>query len=75
MKRYCEVYKNSIYNTSMTMGPVPKFEGPVADTVSDQLNARTPIDKLPARRAWRDAALTKLSILKKEMDAEWKNEQ
>ncbi|XP_015524008.1 lambda-crystallin homolog [Neodiprion virginianus] len=75
MKKYCETYKNSIYNVSMTMGAVPKFEGEVAEKISNQLNAITPIDQLPARRAWRDDALTKLSILKKELDSKWKDSQ
>ncbi|XP_046735435.1 lambda-crystallin homolog [Diprion similis] len=75
MKKYCETYKNTIYSVSMTMGAVPKFEGEVADKISNQLNAITPIDKLPARRAWRDEALTKLSILKKELDSKWKDSQ
>ncbi|XP_046490336.1 lambda crystallin-like protein [Neodiprion pinetum] len=75
MKKYCETYKNSIYNVSMTMGAVPKFEGEVAEKISNQLNAITSIDQLPARRAWRDDALTKLSILKKELDSKWKDSQ
>lgn len=49
------------------MGPIPKMEGPVAAEVSKQLEQMCPIDQLPQRRAWRDACLTKLSQLKKEM--------
>ncbi|XP_015591467.1 lambda-crystallin homolog [Cephus cinctus] len=72
IKRYCEVYKNSIYKTSMTFGPIQKFEGPTAEKISNELNEITPLDKLQERRAWRDAALTKLSILKKEMNSQYK---
>lgn len=50
------------------MGPIPKMEGPIAEKVSNQLNAMCPLDKLVERRAWRDACLTKLSILKQEMN-------
>ena len=68
MKKYCETYKNSMYNVSMTFGPVPKFEGEVAEKVSNELNEMCPLDKLQERRAWRDEALTKLSLLKKELN-------
>lgn len=67
MKKYCETYKNSIYDVSMTFGPVPKFEGEVAEKISNELNEMSPLDKLQQARAWRDEALTKLSILKKEL--------
>lgn len=49
------------------MGPTPKMEGPQAEEVSRQLNEICPLDKLQERRAWRDACLTKLSVLKNEM--------
>ena len=67
MKKYCESYNKSIYDTSMTFGPTPKFVGEMADQISNQLNQICPLDKLQERRAWRDLALTKLSGLKKEM--------
>lgn len=68
MKKYCETYNESIYDTSMTFGPIPKFVGPAADEISKQLEEICPLDELQERRAWRDLALTKLSILKKELD-------
>ncbi|EZA52294.1 hypothetical protein DMN91_006741 [Ooceraea biroi] len=68
MKKYCETYKKTIYDVSMTLGPVPKFEGEMAEKISNELNEMCPLDKLQERRAWRDTALTKLSILKKELD-------
>ncbi|XP_076619001.1 beta Hydroxy acid dehydrogenase 1 [Colletes latitarsis] len=68
MKKYCETYKNSMYNVSMTFGPVPKFEGEMAEQISNELNQMCPLDKLQERRAWRDEALTKLSLLKKELN-------
>lgn len=70
MKKYCEVYNKSIYDVSMTFGPVPKFVGDMADKISNELNEMCPLDKLQERRAWRDKALTKLSILKKELNKE-----
>lgn len=70
MKKYCETYKNSIYDVSMTFGPTPKFEGEMAEKISQQLNEICPLDKLQERRAWRDKALTKLSLLKKELNKE-----
>lgn len=67
MKKYCESYNKSIYDVSMTFGPVPKFQGEMADKISNQLTDICPLDKLQERRAFRDLALTKLSILKKEL--------
>lgn len=68
MKKYCETYNKSIYDTSMTLGPVPRFVGEMAEKISNELNEMCPLDKLQERREWRDTALTKLSILKKELD-------
>ncbi|XP_043272467.1 lambda-crystallin homolog [Venturia canescens] len=68
MKKYCESYSKTIYSVSQTFGPTPKFEGPMAEEISNQLNAICPLDKLQERRAWRDTALTKLSLLKKELN-------
>jgi len=52
----------------MTFGPVPRFVGEMAEKISNELNEMCPLDKLQERRAWRDTALTKLSILKKELE-------
>lgn len=68
MKKYCETYNKSIYDVSETFGPTPKFVGDAADEISKQLEEICPLDKLQERRAWRDLALTKLSILKKELN-------
>lgn len=54
----------------MTFGSTPKFEGEMAEKISNQLNEMCPLDKLQERRAWRDEALTKLSLLKKELNEE-----
>ncbi|XP_015176815.1 PREDICTED: lambda-crystallin homolog [Polistes dominula] len=70
MKKYCETYNKSIYDVSMTFGPVPKFVGETAEKISNELNEMCPLDKLQQRRAWRDKALTKLAILKKELNKE-----
>lgn len=66
MESYCDRYSKTIYDVSVTSGPVPKFEGPLVKEINEQLCAKVPIEKLPERRAWRDACLTKLSVLKKE---------
>lgn len=68
MLNYCERYSKTIYAVSETMGPIPKMTGPQAEEVSRQLGEMVAIEKLPERRAWRDACLTKLSQLKKEME-------
>ena len=68
MESYCDRYSQTIYDVSVTSGPVPKFEGPLIKEINEQLCAKVPIEKLPERRAWRDACLTKLSTLKKEMN-------
>ncbi|KAJ6640598.1 Lambda-crystallin like, partial [Pseudolycoriella hygida] len=67
MLNYCERYGKTIFEVSGTMGPTPRMEGPVAEDISQQLEEMCSIEQLPKRRAWRDACLTKLSQLKKEM--------
>lgn len=67
MASYCERYAKSIYAVSETMGATPRMEGAVAERVAEQLNAMCPVERLPERRAWRDACLTRLAQLKKEM--------
>ncbi|RZF44875.1 hypothetical protein LSTR_LSTR004500 [Laodelphax striatellus] len=69
MENYCQRYSKTIYSTSMSFQPVPKMEGDVMKEVSRQLNEMTPLDQLPARRAWRDNCLTQLSQLKRDLDS------
>ncbi|KAJ4444432.1 hypothetical protein ANN_06224 [Periplaneta americana] len=69
MESYCDRYSKTIYDVSVTSGPVPKFEGPLVKDINKQLCAKVPIEKLQERRAWRDACLTKLSVLKNEMNS------
>ncbi|XP_060800976.1 lambda-crystallin homolog [Amyelois transitella] len=69
MKSYIERYGETIYSVSKTMGEIPRMtQSPSADTICQQLNQMVPLDRLQERRAWRDACLTRLSLLKKEMN-------
>lgn len=62
-------YGETIYNVSNTMGDIPRMTtSKSADTICEQLNNMVPLDRLPERRAWRDACLTRLALLKKEMN-------
>ncbi|XP_066254999.1 lambda-crystallin [Euwallacea similis] len=70
--KYCESYSKTMYSVSSGFKSTPKFEGPQVEEIAKQLEVDTPLDKLKARREWRDKCLTKLSELKKEMDKEWK---
>ncbi|XP_068630228.1 lambda-crystallin [Battus philenor] len=73
MKSYIERYGETIYHVSTTMGEIPRMtESKSAGTICDQLNAMVPINRLPERRAWRDACLTRLALLKKEMNKNYK---
>lgn len=49
------------------MGPTPRMGGELLEKISEQMNNICPLDKLAERRAWRDACLTKLSLLKKDV--------
>ncbi|XP_034824530.1 lambda-crystallin homolog [Maniola hyperantus] len=72
MKNYIERYGDNIYNVSEKFGKNPRMTtSKSADTVCQQLNEMVPLDQLQKRRAWRDACLTRLSILKKEMKAKY----
>lgn len=69
---YCDAYSKTIYAVSKDLKPAPKFEGPKVPEIARELEVDIPLDKLQARREWRDKCLTKLSQLKKEMDEEWR---
>ncbi|XP_041976718.1 lambda-crystallin homolog isoform X1 [Aricia agestis] len=73
MESYIERYGNTIYSVSETMGANPQMtKCSSAPSICDQLNKMVPIDRLPERRAWRDACLTRLALLKKEMNQKYK---
>ena len=67
MKEYFEKYTKGIYDVSMTMGPVPKMEGPTAQLITNELTEQIPVEKLEERRKWRDQRLISLSQLKKKL--------
>lgn len=69
MENYCERYAPTIYSVSQSMGPTPHMEGETLEVVQKQLCDRIPLEKLQERRQWRDACLTKLAVLKKEVEA------
>lgn len=55
------------------MGEIPQMtQSKNAESICDQLNKMVPLNKLQDRRAWRDACLTRLSLLKKEMNKTYK---
>ncbi|KPI97812.1 Lambda-crystallin-like [Papilio xuthus] len=73
MKSYIERYGDTIYEVSKTMGEIPKMtQSKAAENICNQLNRMVPIEKLQERRAWRDACLTRLALLKKEMKQSFK---
>ncbi|XP_061378028.1 lambda-crystallin [Danaus plexippus] len=73
MKSYIERYGETINSVSKTFGEIPHMPtSKSAETICAQLNDMVPIERLPERRAWRDACLTRLSLLKKEMNAKYK---
>lgn len=69
MENYCERYAPTIYAVSQSMGPIPHMQNETLKTVHKQLCDSVPIEKLQERRQWRDACLTKLSVLKQQMEA------
>ena len=69
MENYCERYAPTIYSVSQTMAPVPHLEGETLKEVHKQLCNRIPLEKLQERRQWRDACLTKLAVLKRDVEA------
>ncbi len=67
MRQYCERYGETIYNVSKSFGDIPKWEGPTAERIVAEMNEKFPLDTLVERRRWRDARLSALAKLKKEM--------
>ncbi|XP_047507560.1 lambda-crystallin homolog [Pieris napi] len=73
MQSYIERYGKTINSVSKTSGAIPNMnDSKSAESICEQLNKLVPIEKLPERRAWRDACLTRLSILKNEMKKTYK---
>ncbi|KAI8429033.1 hypothetical protein MSG28_007604 [Choristoneura fumiferana] len=73
MANYIERYGETIYSVSNTMGPIPRMtQDPNAPAICEQLNQLVPLERLQERRAYRDACLTRLSILKKELKNTYK---
>ncbi|XP_075054965.1 lambda-crystallin homolog [Mixophyes fleayi] len=68
-RSYCERYGEGIQRVLTTFGPVPNFSGDVAEQIDQALWEDQPDknDQLKARREWRDACLSHLAKLKKEM--------
>lgn len=68
-KSYCQRYGEGIERVLKTFGPVPSFSGDVAEKIDQALWDDQPdkSDQLKARREWRDACLSHLAKLKKEM--------
>lgn len=50
------------------MGPTPKMEGEVMEKIAKELEEMCPLEDLEKRRKWRDACLTQLSQLKKNVE-------
>ncbi|KAG6446383.1 hypothetical protein O3G_MSEX004417 [Manduca sexta] len=72
MRSYIDRYGETIYNVSNTMGEIPRMTTSRSkDDICDQLEKMVPASKLQDRRNWRDACLTRLSILKKEMEQKY----
>jgi len=68
MTNYFERYSKSIYDVSVSMGPVPRMEGDTASRIAKECEAMVPLDKLAERRLYRDNCLTQLSILKSKLN-------
>ncbi|XP_018564768.1 lambda-crystallin homolog [Anoplophora glabripennis] len=70
---YCERYADTMHSVSEDFKPPPaKYDEHKVKEIARQLEAMVPLDKLQERRNWRDLCLAKLSLLKKEMQEEWK---
>ncbi|ELU04675.1 hypothetical protein CAPTEDRAFT_155064 [Capitella teleta] len=68
MANYSERYGEMIYRITETFGPNPKWEGPGHEKIIQEMNEQIPLDTLAERRRWRDARLTALAKLKREME-------
>ena len=68
LQQYCQRYGEAVYNTSMDMGPVPKWEGATVDKLFEQLCGMVPVEEIAERKQWRDRRLAALAKLKVDMD-------
>lgn len=67
MRDYAERYSAGIVRVSETFGAPRPMEGSTLDTVSEYLDNKMPLDKLPEVREWRDENLKKLAVFKQGM--------
>ena len=57
-----------MYQLAKTLGPPMRFDGEdFLKNVSQQMNARVPLDTLQEERAWRNTCLAALANLKQEL--------
>lgn len=68
MESYLQKYREMIWHTSQTLGPVPRLEGTSAKDIADQLWNMVPLHKLEARKKWRDDCLAALNKLRNELE-------
>ncbi|XP_029458370.1 lambda-crystallin homolog [Rhinatrema bivittatum] len=71
-KSYCERYGEGIKRVVQSFGPVPEFSGEVEQKIDQALCENIPADSvhLNTRREWRDACLSHLAKLKREMKSD-----
>ena len=66
MIEYFNKYSQGIYDVQSSFKPIKKMEGPTAKKIIDAMLSKVPMNKLAARRKWRDEMMIKLSQIKKE---------
>lgn len=64
MKDYLDRYAVGIHNVGLDCQPLLKLEGAAAQKVVESMDGLVPLEKLAAKRAWRDKCLVKLASLK-----------
>jgi len=63
-----ERYKDSIYEVTSDLGPIPHMKrGGTGQCITQQLEAKVPLEKLQERRLWRNKCLTALAKVKHEL--------
>ena len=72
---YCKRYGANIQTVCETQTPPRPLDGPVLETVKEDMEKRVPLDKLDDRRKWRDDRLAALAVLMRKLDVTEKEKQ
>ena len=68
MQNYIDRYQKGMQHVLGDSGPNPSFLGKGLEQITEELEAKIPLNKLQERRQWRDTRLAALAKLKNDLE-------